>query len=276
LPALLQGGFGRFLASEYVFDWQMMMFQVVGGMDRLAQAFEQRVRPAITSGAEVQEIRQETQGVRVVYRDDGGRSQQVTADYGVCTIPLSVLRRIPADFTPEMTRAIAGIAYAPSCKVGLQFRRRFWEEDDHIFSGITHTNQSIGQILYPSYGYLGRKGLLVGCYNFGAAAAQMSKQAPARRIADALAQGTKIHPQYAQEYETGFSIAWRNVPYSLGGWAGYTDETRRDLYPALNRPDGRWLLAGEHMSYLTGWMAGAFESARVAVTAVHERVSAPL
>jgi monoamine oxidase len=108
---------------------------------------------------------------------------------------------------------------------------------------------------------------------YGAAAALMSKQAPAQRIAEALAQGAKIHPQYPQEYEAGFSIAWRNVPYSRGGWAGYMDETRRDLYPILNRPDGRWLLVGEQLSYLTGWMAGAFESARVTVMAVHERVS---
>ncbi|GAC1370039.1 MAG: hypothetical protein NVSMB30_08350 [Hymenobacter sp.] len=31
--------------------------------------------------------------------------------------------------------------------------------------------------------------------------------------------------------------------------------------------------AGEHTTYLTAWMAGAFESARSVVTAVHGRLS---
>jgi monoamine oxidase len=54
----------------------------------------------------------------------------------------------------------------------------------------------------------------------------------------------------------------------------YSGAARAQHYPVLNRPDGPIYLAGEHLSYLTGWMAGALESARQVVTAIHERVQA--
>ena len=69
-----------------------------------------------------------------------------------------------------------------------------------------------------------------------------------------------------------FSVAWDYIPYSLGGWAAYSPETRGEVYTTLNQPDDRFYLAGEHLSYLTGWMAGALESARTVVTDLHERV----
>lgn len=41
----------------------------------------------------------------------------------------------------------------------------------------------------------------------------------------------------------------------------------------LTKPDRRVYFAGDHLSYLTGWMSGAFESARQVVTAIHARAS---
>ena len=38
-----------------------------------------------------------------------------------------------------MKAAIDAVPYASAVKFGLQFSRRFWEEDEHIFGGITYT-----------------------------------------------------------------------------------------------------------------------------------------
>ena len=90
----------------------------------------------------------------------------------------------------------------------------------------------------------------------------------------ALTQGAKLHPQYPQEFDgRSFSVAWQNIPQNLGGWAAWSEEARARLYPVLNRPDGPFHLAGEHLTYLGGWMAGAFESAKATVAAVHERMA---
>ncbi len=116
------------------------MLQPVGGVDRIAKAFERQVGNFITFNAEVKEIRKTPDGVRIVYADELGTLQQVTGDYCICTLPLTVLRNIPSDFSPEMQSAIAGVAYYQFGKTGLQFNRRFWEEDEDIFGGITWTN----------------------------------------------------------------------------------------------------------------------------------------
>jgi len=39
--------------------------------------------------------------------------------------------------------------------------------------------------------------------------------------------------------------------------------------------EGRTLLAGEHMSYLGGWQAGAIESSWQQIGRIHQRLSAP-
>lgn len=272
LVALIQSGFGRYFNTEYSINQQMLMFQPVGGMDKIAEAFERRVGKQIINQAVVKEIRKTPTGVRILYTDKTGNSQAITGDYCICTIPLSVLKSIPADFSSEMKTAISNVSYMPTGKIGLQFKRRFWEEDDRIFGGISRTNQNITQIFYPSSGYLSGKGILVGYYNFGTMALEMGNLPLSQRQAKALAEGAKIHPQYLSEFETSFSIAWHKVEYSLGGWAEYTSEVRSQFYPRLNQPDGSIYLAGEHLSYYTGWIAGALESARTTVTALHEQV----
>jgi monoamine oxidase len=272
LDALIKSGFGRYFQFEYDFNQQMTMFQPVGGIDQIAKAFERRVDNKITYQAEVKEIRKTPTGVRVIYTDKTGKPQEMTGDFSICTIPLSVLKSIAADFSPDMKAAINSVAYASTGKMGLQFKRRFWEEDDRIFGGISITNQNITQIFYPCHDYLSSKGILTGYYNFGETAQEMGNLSLAERQARALTEGGKIHPQYAREFETGFSVAWYKVKYSLGGWASYISEVRKQFYPRLNEPDGAIYLAGEHLSYYTGWMAGALESARKVVSALHMRV----
>ena len=209
--------------------------------------------------------------MRIAYRDAQGAERALDADYAICTIPLSVLRSIPADWSPAMKAAIAAVPYADVTKIGLEFKRRFWEEDDRIFGGITWTDQPITQIWYPAWGYLGKSGILTGTYNFGKAALAMGKLSPAERLRAAIDQGAKIHPQYPHEFSRAFAVAWQNIPHNRGGWATYTVALRKNAYPTLTRPDGPIYLAGEHISYLTGWQAGALESARQAVASINRR-----
>ena len=90
----------------------------------------------------------------------------IEADYCICTIPLPVLSNIEHNFQSEISRAIDYVPYINTGKIRLQFKRRFWEEDEHIYGGITHTNNELTQIFYPSNDYLDKKGVLIGYYNF--------------------------------------------------------------------------------------------------------------
>ncbi len=251
------------------------MFEPEGGMDAISKGFERHVGHMIHYNHEVKEIQTNDDGVVVTVENRRtGETRQVEGDYCVCTIPLSVLSQIPANFSDDFAAAIRAPSYATTGKMGLQFGRRFWEEDDWIYGGHTTTNVG-SNITYPSYDWQGQKGTVLAYYNFGGTAVEVSGMSPEERIRYAIDLGKKVHGDvYEREFEAGFSVAWHLVPYSLGGWASWSSDARRDHYPRLNDPDGRVFLAGEHLSYMTGWMSGAIESAWLQIEKLHEHAQA--
>ena len=276
LDELIRSGFADpafYGVAEYAYELQMTLFQAVGGNDQLVKAFEQRVGKLIRKGRQVTSIRNGEAGVTISYNESGG-PREMKADYCICTIPLPVLSNIDHNFSSPVSRAIDHVAYIHAGKIGLQFRRRFWEEDEMIYGGITNTNNELYQIFYPSHDYQAKKGLLIGYYNFNERAAVMGKLSYADREAMALKKGALIHPQYADEYDgRSLSVSWQDTTFSQGAWAIYSEEERQSVYKKLLVPDGRVHFAGEHLTYLNGWMAGALESARATVTALHARIS---
>jgi monoamine oxidase len=259
--------------AEYVVELQQTMLQAQGGNDRIATALEARLEGIIRYHCAASEIVNTERGVRVRYRDGKGE-QQLEGDFCICTIPLTVLTDITHNFSSNLSRAIDKTVYIAAGKMGMQFKRRFWEEDEMIYGGITHTNNDLYQVFYPSNDYHSRKGLLIGYYHFNERAERVGRLSYADREKLAFEKGKLIHPQYEQEYEgKSFSVSWHKTKYTLGGWAIYSEEERDQHYKFLLEPDRQVYLAGEHLSYLNGWMAGAFESARSVVTSLHNRVT---
>jgi monoamine oxidase len=173
-----------------------------------------------------------------------------------------------------MKAAIDAVPYTPSVKIGLQFKRRFWEEDEAIFGGISYTDLPIRQIAYPNMGFnSASRGILLGAYLFdGPNAYEFSSMPPEERIARAVAIGGRLHPQYRTEFESGVAVAWHRVPFTLGCAGNWTDEARAEHYNNLCQIDGRIALAGEHASYIPAWQEGAILSALDAITRLHDRV----
>ena len=181
------------------YDMQMTMFQPVGGMGMVGQAFARELGPLIRYNAKVIDIAQDERGVSVTFEDTSQSMSRQTAhaDWCVCTIPLSILGQIPMKVGTPMADAIAAVPYAASVKVGLQFKRRFWEEDEQIYGGITYTDLPISNISYPNYGFFSSgKGVLLGGYLFGVDAAEFTAMSPQERVAKAVEYGSRIHPQY--------------------------------------------------------------------------------
>jgi monoamine oxidase len=154
--------------------------------------------------------------------------------------------------------------------MGLQFARRFWEEDDHIYGGHTSPT-SFGNITYPSYDWQGQKGTVLAYYNFGGHRGRGQRHVA--RGAHPLRRSTSARRSTATSTSGSSRPASRSPgtscrTASAAGPAGRRD-ARRDHYPRLNEPDGRIFLAGEHLSYMTGWMSGAIESAWIQIEKLH-------
>ncbi len=278
LAEVLNSHLWRALSSFALYEFQTTMFQPVGGMDMIGKAFAREVGDLIRYNAKVIEVEQNERGVTVAYEDarSSGAIHRAAADWCVCTIPLTILSQIPMNVGAPMRRAIEAVPYVSSVKVGLQFKRRFWEEDEAIYGGISYTDLPIRQISYPSTGYnRGGKGVLLGAYTWnGPNSYELTAMPPAERVKQAVRFGLQIHPQYEQEFETGISVAWHRVPFTLGCAGDWSEEARKEHYDDLCGIDGRIVLAGEHASYIPAWQEGAILSALDAISRLHKRVVA--
>lgn len=252
------------LSFSQGFDQQPAMLQPVGGMDRIARAFESQVRSDLVFEATVMEIRKTAGGTRVVYHDRSGTPVSVDADYCVVTIPAPVLAGIANDFSAAHQSEIAGFQYSSAVRVAFQ-SPRFWEQEHHIYGGITWSDQDITQIWYPNHGFQRENGIIVGAYIFdGAAGNRFTDLPPATRIDMTRAQASNVHPQFRDQASHGISVAWNKVPFQRGGWG-------TSIPSVLLTADDGIFFAGEHLSILQGWQEGAILSAYHAIGQIVDR-----
>ncbi|MFN3661429.1 MAG: flavin monoamine oxidase family protein [Yoonia sp.] len=276
LSEILQSDLWRWLSDAESVNHQSAIFQPVGGMDMIAQAFEREVGDLITYNAKVISMIQEDGGVSVQYEDrqNGGDPVEVTADWCICTIPFSILGQMEHNLPSAKSRAIDTMYYAGAIKFGLEFNRRFWEEDEDIYGGITYTDLPIALISYPSNDFLsGGSGVLLGGYVWGANAYQFNAMQPEESLRWAVEYGARIHPQYPEEFSSGVSVSWHKVPWVLGCYGIWQDKENDYEPTVVMGPEDRIVLAGEHLSYLPAWMEGAILSALDAITQLHERAT---
>src|SRR5664279_4382370 len=190
------------------YDYQTQLFEPIGGMGMIGKAFSQQLTGLIKYNCKVTGIQQGDNGVTATYVDSkkGDIPQTAHADWCVCTIPASILSQIPMNVGAPLRNAINSLSYDSSFKVGLQFKRRFWEEDDGIFGGFSYTDLPIFRISYPSTGFFqDGPAVLMGGYGYGNSLRNFSFAAlsPMEQVRAAVEQGSKIHPQYKKEFMNG-------------------------------------------------------------------------
>ncbi|HWV22965.1 MAG TPA: FAD-dependent oxidoreductase [Thermomicrobiales bacterium] len=267
---------GGYIAATSTYDWQQTMVKPKGGIGELYDVgFRNALGDRVKLNCEVTEIRQSEDGVRIVYLNkETGETEEVTGDYAMCNMPLSVLIKIKTDFSKEFTEATRSVPYAMAHRLAGGFKRRFWEEDDWIYGGQSFSNNpQVGVIDYPDDDYnTPDGGAMMMAYNFGNMAGEISRLSFEDRIELALTNASQVHPQIRDDFISGFSVAWHLEPYSLGAWPSYNAQTRATVMPRLQQPDGRVYLVGEHLSNVNAWIEGATQAAWMQVEQLHRRV----
>lgn len=266
-------------AMSFYFSYVMQttMFQPVGGMDMIGKAFAKNIGKIVTYNAKATKVAQSDKGVTVSYKDVAtGQMHDVSADWCVCTIPLSIISQVDMQVSPALKAAMKAVPYGGHVKIGMEFKRRFWEEDDNIYGGHSFTDQTITQLSYPNDKMFGRgPAVLLGAFARDLAGFQLASMTPQQRIETALKQGEVFHPeQYRKEFLNGVSVPWSRVPWILGCTSAWSEENRKAHYKNLVTLDNRVVLAGEHASYYGGWMEGSILSGIDAITQIHERAQA--
>ncbi len=256
---------------DEIFEMQATMFQPVGGMDHIPKAFEKRVGHRVRRGAEVIEIVNGADGVKVAYRHKG-RVEWEKADYCICTLPLPVLAGVKANFSPDFAKAIANTPYDHANKVAWQ-SPRFWETGYNIYGGLGFARGETNLVWYPSGGFFRPTGILIGCYNFGDDARHFMERPLPERFSISRDAIEHLHPGHGHLLDRPITIAWNKVPYNLGPWVDWKEPNSAD-YKLLSEPDGRVYLAGEHLSHINGWQEGAALSAQRVLNLIAARATA--
>lgn len=259
MHALLDANFWIRMLDEEVPEWQPTMFQPVGGMDRIPTAFAERLGPVIRYGAVVTRVRQSENGVTVNYRDSSGAEQTATAEYCICAMPLTTVRKLDADFGPQVRAILDGVQYDSAYKIAWE-APRFWEKENNIFGGISYLQQTVELVWYPSARFFSENGIVIGGYGiengsaFGSLGSMQAKLEASRRSIELL------HPGHGKDLTKPVYMSWGHIPYNLGSWISM-DENNQQAMATLQNPDRRVYFAGDHTSHLVGWQEGAALSA---------------
>ncbi len=261
--------------------WQATLMEPTDGMDKIVDGFMRAPIP----GGRVSDLVRYGQPVEAIDIRDGKAFVVTSAgsgepsDYVVATCAPTILARIGGNFMGGTVRQTLSEVYmSPACKVGLQGRSRFWENEDRIYGGISWTKDIINQIWYPSYSFNSDTGVLTAAYNRMAQAQVFETYTREQRLEAALQGGEKIHPGFRDKVfaENGVSVAWAKIPYQAGGWANETAFTQPTLFEQMRSSDAlgnKVFFAGDWFSYWPGWQVGALDSAHLATDLIHRQAA---
>ncbi len=295
MHTLLDENFWQGMLFEENFDMQATMFQPVGGMDRIPYAFAKDLGNTVKYGAAVTEIRKTTKGVRVGYTI-GGKPMSIDADYCICTLPLSILKKTPNDFSAPYKKVIDECKYSSAYKIAWE-SRRFWEQDYNIYGGLEFVTTGCSPIWFPSAGMHSDRGVVVSGYTEEDGIPWFAKQDLEGKIAESRKSIERLHPGHGKELEKPMYVCWGKVAWNQGSWIhsygpdqerapalAVTRQTGANRNPAASRTqtnpgyetliqaDGPIFFAGDHVSHIVGWQEGAALSSLRAVQMISDRI----
>jgi monoamine oxidase len=212
-------------------------------------------------------IRRKGQGVEIAVVDKAtGTKSVVAGDYCICTIPLTVLQKIPNDFSKDRQAAILrNGTYGDGYKIAFQ-SPRFWE-DDQVYGGLSFTERDTFITWYPSAGFHQPEGIIIAGYAFNG---RMGARSFADQVAYARGTIDRLHPGKSGLMKSPIAVQWSKMPYSFGLESEMANANPAD-YTLLSDADGPFYFAGEHLSHVGAWQQGAFVSAHRVVNLIAER-----
>jgi monoamine oxidase len=156
--------------------------------------------------------------------------------------------------------------YAPSCKVALHYKTRFWEHLDPPIIGGCGTTDIPGQgsVCYPAYKINSTgPGVLLASYISGTMARSVGALSIEDHVARVQRAMVEVHGPIAAEQWTGNfeRQCWEFDQHQAGAWC-QPFVGQQDLYlPAYYQTEFKTIFIGEHTSYTHAWIFSALDSA---------------
>ena len=272
--------------------WAPHMHCIADGMHRLPEAFiTKRKSPwpddddiinlekKTTYHVKVDEIvytaenQDDFQSLKVTVKGkytSSGQPFKIEGDAVIITVPLHIVRQIrlapgrntsPPEIITKIQRSLDDIFQAPSTKVMLQYKERFWEKEN-IHGGFSKTNMPIGQLHYPTVDkdtVNTKRGILMS-YTWKSEALMFAAMTPENAVREAVSEVARLHPGSEELFEVGVVQAWSNEPYSQGAYALLKPRQYVNIRFLMINPCLNMFFAGDGLSFAVGWIQGAMES----------------
>ncbi|HUQ43779.1 MAG TPA: NAD(P)/FAD-dependent oxidoreductase [Candidatus Limnocylindria bacterium] len=273
----LEGRF-HFSLVEWFTHWHHDVFgdleYIDAGADTLPNAFSPILMGDTRLGAEVHAIDQNADGVTVHFKDSVGTPGSVAADECILTVPFVLLRHMEiTGLDIEKWFSIRNVYYGRAHKIFMQFSRRWWKDDYDIDHGVTVTDLAIRNVVYTPAGQDPSisKGVIIASYAWEQDSMAYSMLDEGQRIAQALQDLAKIHPEAAETFEYGISHDWALDRHGGGiGPLFRPLEMTTRFYDDVVRPVGRVWFSSDACDRLNRrWIEGAIASAVTTAFAIN-------
>jgi monoamine oxidase len=211
--------------------------------------------------------------------------------YVITTLPngayvnVDISSNRPDQLSFAKAQALRQCEYMPAFKAFLTFDTQFWTRlgvRQELGYGAASTDRPNRQIIYPSYGYDGEKGVLQ-VYCWAQDARRLGALSDEDRVAECLKGIAYLYPEVDVQaqfsgYDDGKTTrTWYWDEHAAGGaFALFNAGQFKNMYAALLAPefDGCLNFAGECCSVHHGWIVGALDSAYNAVYHILQQAGA--
>ena len=231
----------------------------------------------------------------IEHTHENGKKERLDREYAyvISTLPNGAYlngqkhKNFFEDLSFAKARALRECNYMPAFKAFITFKKQFWKEigenrQYEVGLGVSASDRSNRQVVYPSYGYDAEKGVLQ-IYSWAQDAERMGALTDEERVNECLKGIQYMYPEVdIYEHFAGYNDGtttktWFWDQHAGGGaFALFNPGQFKNLYPTLLTPEfkGTLNIAGECCSVHHGWIVGALDSAYNSVNNILEKMKA--
>ena len=232
--------------------------RIFGGNDQLPKAFAKRLGTKIKYNRSLQSLAFNSKRITANVIEDG-KPKSIKAIKCVLALPASILRSVKIDpgFSSEKTNCIQKQQYGHVMKIAMQYRKRFWDENNSIGQRV-FTDTPLRRIYHFSIDQPGPRGILL-TFTSGEDAKKIGRFNENRRMKVAQNTCKNIWPEAPKHWENGITKYWNEDPFIKASYslAGVGQKGYREI---LAKSEGPVHFAGEHTALHRASMNGAIES----------------
>ena len=233
------------------------VYRLVGGNQKLPDAFAERLGERVRLNSPVTKIEHGQTGVRVTTRG-GGASVTHEADYLVCAMSAVMLRQIPVSpgWPAAKQWAVQNVPYYFDSRPIFQSKSKFWTRDG-ISPNMEFGDSELNHVWSTCDEVATARGLMVGT--------STGPQSPE----GALAGFRRRYPGKSEDIEKTFVHVWATNPWaSACETLNYRPGELGKYWPALTEAHGRVHFCGAYADNLNWGMEAATRSANRVAAAI--------